>query len=39
MLEIMFNLPSEADVETCIITKEVVLNGSVPQIIRKKNLA
>ena len=39
MLEIMFNLPSEADVEKCIITKEVVLNGSVPQIIRKKNLA
>lgn len=39
MLEIMFNLPSEADVEKCIITKDVVLNGSVPQIIRKKNLA
>ena len=39
MLEIMFDLPSEKDVEKCIITKEVVENGSEPQKIRKKNLA
>ena len=35
----MFDLPSEKDVEKCIITKDVVENGSEPQKIRKKNLA
>ncbi|MBQ6817864.1 MAG: AAA family ATPase, partial [Bacilli bacterium] len=39
MLEIMFDLPSEKDIERCIITKDVVLNGSQPDKIRKKNLA
>ena len=39
MLEIMFDLPSEKDVEKCIITRDVVENGSEPQKIRKKNLA
>lgn len=39
MLEIMFDLPSEKDVEQCIITKEVVLDGVEPTKIRRKNLA
>ena len=39
MLDIMFDLPSEKDVEKCIIDKDVVLNGAQPQKIRRKNLA
>ena len=39
MLEIMFDLPSEKDIEKCVITKDVVLNGDDPDKIRKKNLA
>lgn len=36
MLEIMFKIPEEKDLVKCIITKDVVLNNSEPELIRKK---
>jgi len=35
MLEIMYELPSEAGVKECVITEEVISNGKRPQIIKK----
>ncbi len=39
MLEIMYNIPDEPNVEKCIITKDVVLYKKKPLLVRKKALA
>lgn len=36
MLEIMFRIPEEKDLTKCIITKEVVLSGAEPILLKKK---
>lgn len=36
MLEIMFRIPEEKDLSKCIITKDVVLAGAEPILIKKK---
>ena len=33
MLEVMYDLPSRTDVTKCVVTKEVVLKGSVPVLV------
>ena len=33
MLEVMYDLPSRADVTKCVITKEVILSGSPPVLV------
>jgi ATP-dependent Clp protease ATP-binding subunit ClpX len=33
MLEIMYDIPSRGDVDKCIITKDVILNNSVPVLV------
>lgn len=33
MLEVMYDLPSRTDVTKCVVTKDVVLNGSVPVLV------
>ena len=35
MLDMMFDLPSRSDVETCIITRETVESGK-PELIKRK---
>lgn len=37
MRDIMFDIPSNPDIQKCIITKETVLNGEEPQLIINKN--
>ena len=37
MRDIMFDIPSNPKIEKCIITKDVVLNGSEPQVIINEN--
>ena len=37
MRDIMFEIPSNPNIEKCIITKETVLNGEKPQIIINNN--
>jgi ATP-dependent Clp protease ATP-binding subunit ClpX len=34
MLDVMFDLPSRDDISKCIITKDTVLNNSMPKLIR-----
>jgi len=36
MLEIMFRIPEEKDLSKCIITKDVVLTGAEPILVKKK---
>lgn len=33
MLDVMFDLPSREDISKCIITKDTVLNNSMPKLI------
>ncbi|WHX99512.1 ATP-dependent protease ATP-binding subunit ClpX [Neobacillus sp. DY30] len=33
MLDVMFDLPSRDDIQKCIITKETVINNSVPKLV------
>jgi ATP-dependent Clp protease ATP-binding subunit ClpX len=33
MLEVMYELPSRIDVTKCVVTKEVILNGSAPVLV------
>ena len=33
----MFEIPSNSDIERCVITKETVINGEEPQIYINKN--
>ena len=35
MLEIMFEIPEEKDLEKCIITKDVICNNAKPTLVRK----
>ena len=37
MRDIMFEIPSNSDIERCVITKETVINGEEPQIYINKN--
>jgi|SRR5690554_102704 len=37
MLDIMFTVPEQDDLQTCVITKDVVLNNKKPKITRKKS--
>ncbi len=37
MRDIMFDIPSNPDIEKCIITKETVINGAEPTVIINKN--
>lgn len=39
MLEIMYSIPSQKDVEKVIVTRDVIENGSSPQVIRKTQIA
>jgi ATP-dependent Clp protease ATP-binding subunit ClpX len=34
MLDIMYELPNRKDVEKCVITKDVVVNGNEPILIK-----
>jgi len=38
LLSVMFELPSRDDIDRCIITREVVLNGEEPQLITKNQV-
>ena len=37
MRDIMFEIPSNPDIEKCIITKDTVLNGTAPETIINEN--
>ena len=39
MLEIMYSIPSQSDVEKVIITRDVIEKGATPQVIRKPQIA
>mgnify|MGYP002619958998 CR=1 FL=1 len=39
MLDLMYELPSQSDVRSCIITKDVVLRQGAPQLSRKAHVA
>jgi ATP-dependent Clp protease ATP-binding subunit ClpX len=37
MMEVMFDIPSQANVEKCLISKESVTNGDVPELVYNEN--
>jgi ATP-dependent Clp protease ATP-binding subunit ClpX len=37
MLEIMYELPSESDIAECVITRDVVMTGAKPKVIKKSS--
>lgn len=37
MMEVMFDIPSQANVEKCLISKEAVTNGDVPELVYNEN--
>ncbi len=37
LLDVMYDLPSRDDIERCIVTREVVVNGESPMLVTKNN--
>jgi len=37
LLDVMFDLPSRDDIERCVVTREVVVNGENPILVTKDN--
>ena len=37
MRDIMFDIPSNPNIEKCVITKETVLNGAEPEVVINEN--
>jgi len=37
LLDVMYDLPSRDDIERCVVTREVVVNGESPMLVTKNN--
>ena len=37
MLEVMYDLPSKKDVQECVVSEQVIINGDYPVILYQKS--